>query len=168
MPINKVNVDKIKKTVFKNLKKISFKNGMVEARLGHRPLGLGAQFYLMQGLLGKYFDDPDYSVYLNYAKGHRFFSDKQHPNRLEFHSTIENSTPQFHDDYAFSDKAELALTIPKLHNINANSKHYFDNSIQEYKDNKFDISNTGNRIIFNKIKNVLGSYGNWSHIYNFK
>jgi len=37
----------IAKKMYYNLKKISFDNGMVEAKLGNRPLGLGAQFYLM-------------------------------------------------------------------------------------------------------------------------
>ncbi len=72
-------------------------------------------------------------------KGHRFFSDKQHPDRLEFHSTIENSDPQFHDDYAFSDKAELALTIPKLQNVNFSSKYYFDDPIQQSSDDSYNI-----------------------------
>jgi len=153
--------------MYYNIKKISFKNGMVEARLGHRPLGLGSQFYLMQGLLGKYFNDADYSVYLFYAQGHRFFSDKRHPDRLEFHSTIEKSESAFHDDYAFSDKSELGLTIEKLRDINLDFKYYFDNQISKSNDNYFKIENNGQIIIMNNKKNTLGSYGNWSHIYQY-
>ncbi|MFH1890217.1 MAG: hypothetical protein ABIJ91_01455 [Candidatus Kuenenbacteria bacterium] len=157
----------IAKEMYYNIKKISFKNGMTEARLGNRPIGLGAQFYLMQGLLGKYFDDEDYTVYLFYAGGHRFFSDKQHPDRLEYHSTLENSDSQFHDDYAFSDKAELGLTIEKLHNINLNFKYFFTHPIQESKDKYFVIKNTGTSIVFGNKIGILGSYGNWSHIYQY-
>ena len=57
----------LSKKMYFNIKKITFKNGMVEAKLGHRPLGLGAQFYLTQALLGQYFNDDDYKVYLFYA-----------------------------------------------------------------------------------------------------
>ena len=148
-----------------NIKKISFINGMVEAKLGHRPVGLGAQFYLMQGLLGKYFNDDDYKVYLFYASGNRFFSDKQHPNRLEFHSTLEFTKPNYHDDYAFSDAAELSLIIDRLKNINLYYKHYFDEPIQSSNDKYFKIKNFNNKIFINNKINLLGSYGNWSQLF---
>ncbi|NMB47937.1 hypothetical protein GYA13_00635, partial [Candidatus Kuenenbacteria bacterium] len=80
------------------LRLVSFKNGMIEARIGDRPVGLGAQFYLGAGLLNYYFHYPDWSVYLNYASGNRFFSDKKYPDRLEYHSTISLSAPRYHDD----------------------------------------------------------------------
>jgi hypothetical protein len=154
----------LSKKMYFNIKKITFKNGMVEAKLGHRPLGLGAQFYLTQALLGQYFNDDDYKVYLFYASGNRFFSDKQYPNRLEFHSTIENTQANYHDDYAFSDIAELGLVVPKLKNINLEYKYYLSNPIKYSKDNTFKIYNYGKLIFFNWKKNILGSYGNWSHI----
>ena len=150
--------------MYLNIKKITFKNGMVEAKLGHRPLGLGAQFYLTQALLGQYFNDDDYKVYLFYASGNRFFSDKQYLDRLEFHSTIENTELNFHDDYAFSDIAELGLTIPKLKDIDLEYKYYLTNPIKYSKDNTFRIYNYGKLIFFNGKRNILGSYGNWSHI----
>ncbi|MFH0854476.1 MAG: hypothetical protein V1891_03210 [bacterium] len=104
----------IAKKMYKNLKMSSFDNGMVEAQLGHRPRGLGAQFYLMAGLLGKSVGDSDYTTYLFYGFGDRFFSDPNYPNRLEYHSTVEGEEPYFHDDYSFADKAEFALAIPSL------------------------------------------------------
>ncbi|MFH1610682.1 MAG: hypothetical protein ABIA91_02215 [Patescibacteria group bacterium] len=115
-------------------------------------------------MLGQYFDDDDYKVYLFYASGNRFFSDKKHPNRLEFHSTIENTDPDHHDDYAFCDIAELGLIISKLKDINLEHKYYLSNPIKYSKDNTFRIYNYGNLIFFNFKKNLLGSYGNWSHI----
>lgn len=154
----------IAKKMYYNLKKISFHNGMVEAKLGNRPLGLGEQFYLMQGLLGKYFQDTDYQVYLFYGNGNRFFSDQSYPNRLEFHSTIEDSKSTFHDDYAFIDAAEMALTNERLSSIE-NQTTYFKNPIKKSTDKFFRIINNGRSIIINGRRNVLGSYGNWSHLY---
>jgi len=153
------------RTMYFNLKKISFDNGMVEARIGHRPLGLGAQFYLMQGLLGYYFDDNDYRVYLFYASGNRFFSDPLHPDRLEYHSTIEYSDPNFHDDYAFSDAAELALTVPKFSDAILQYKHYFDAPLRTSFDGTFRIINNKKRIQFNRTQVILGSFGNWSRVF---
>ena len=157
----------LSREMYYNLKKISFRNGMVEARLGHRPIGLGAQFYLILGLLGKYFKDDDYRVYLFYGRGYRFFSDERYPNRLEFHSTIENSSPDFHDDYAFSDIAELGLVIPALRDIDLRYKVYFTRPARSSLDKTFKIYNNGRVIFINNRKNVLGSYGNWSHLYTF-
>lgn len=117
---------RIARKMYENLKSISFDNGMVEAKLGHRPCGLGAQFYLMAGILGKAFEDPDYTAYLFYGFGDRFFSDPRYPNRLEYHPTVEQDRRQpglppaadnefiYNDDYSFADKAELALAIPSL------------------------------------------------------
>lgn len=128
-----------------NLKKITLPNGEIPAELGHRPAGLGAQFYLMQGLLSYYFDDPDYMLYLSLTTGNKFFSDPNYPNRLEFHSETE-----FNDDYAFSDIAELGLMISKLKNIYL---YYHVASLQNKPsttNNTFQIQNTGQKITLNK------------------
>jgi len=154
--------------MYYNLKKISFRNGMVEAKLGHRPIGLGAQFYLAMALMGNYFGDDDYRVYLFYGSGTRFFSDEEHPYRLEFHSTIEKSRANFHDDYAFSDIAELGLIVSGLPNIDLTYKYYFDKSYIKSVDGTFNIENTGRAIRFNNVRNVLGTYGNWSHLYTYR
>ncbi|OGF20361.1 hypothetical protein A2Y83_01135 [Candidatus Falkowbacteria bacterium RBG_13_39_14] len=125
MVYSKLTADKkyeeISKKMYENLKLISFDNGMVEAELGHRPCGLGAQFYLMAGILGKSFEDPDYTAYLFYGFGDRFFSDPRFPNRLEYHPTIEDEVYnlqeydfEYNDDCSFADKAEFALAIPSL------------------------------------------------------
>ncbi|MCD4704848.1 hypothetical protein K8R66_02105 [bacterium] len=151
--------------MYHNIKKISFHNGLVETQLGHRPIGVGAQFYLMQGLLGKYFNDSDYMVYLFYASGNKFFSDPKYPNRLEFHSTTINSDPEYHDDYAFSDVAELGLIIPKFKNIDLYYRSSFYNPIFESADKTFDIKNNGQEIVFNDQKNTLHN-SNYSSITN--
>ncbi|MFC1615308.1 hypothetical protein ACFL2L_00755 [Patescibacteria group bacterium] len=147
--------------MYQNLKMISFSNGMVEAKIGHRPVGLGSQFYLMAGMLGKAFNDPDYNVYLFYGFGNRFFSDPSHPNRLEYHSTIEGTSSQFHDDYSFVDAMELALSIPSLRNGDFKFNYYM--SIPEIKVRVgFVKENTGQEIIFEEKKFILGTNGNWA------
>lgn len=146
--------------MYKNIKRISFDNGMVEANLGHRPSGLGAQFYFMAGYLGKAFNDNDYAAYLFYGFGDRFFSDPSHPNRLEYHPTIEGSLPEFNDDYSFVDAAELALSIPSLED-----KFRFTCFISTPKitpQENFIQANDGREIIFAGRKFILGSYGNWA------
>jgi len=147
--------------MYQNLKKISFDNGMVEASIGHRPVGLGAQFYLMAGMLGKAFNDPDYNVYLFYGFGNRFFSDPSYPNRLEYHSTIEGTLPQFHDDYSFVDAMELALAIPSLRD--GIFKFSYNLSAAKIRNGLgFVKANTGREIIFQCKKIILGTNGNWS------
>jgi len=147
-----------------NLRKISFKNGFIEARIGHRPIGLGAQTYLMLGVLNKRFNHKDYNVYLKYAKN-RFFSDPKHPNRLEFHSTIENTSPKFHDDIGYSLIAELSQVNKKTKKTKY-KKHplYLKNKIKFHKDNRFTIQNSGGIININDKEFQLGSYGNWSKL----
>lgn len=100
-----------------NLRTITFQNGMVEAKLGSRPVGLGAQFYLGAGLLNAYYGYDDYAVYLSYGYGDRFFSDKNYPNRLEYHSTLINTPANYHDDLSFSNLAELALLNPTFRHL---------------------------------------------------
>ncbi len=111
------------KKMWSNLYELSFGNGMVEARLGPRPVGLGAQFYLGMGWLSYTFAAPDYDVYLNYAYGNRFFSDAKHPDRLEYHSTVKNSYADYHDDISFSNLAELLRQFPKFNQIKINLNH---------------------------------------------
>ncbi len=107
----------IAKKMIKNLRQLAFNNGMIEAHIGKRPVGLGAQFYLGLGLLSYKFGFKDYSVFLAYADGDRFFSDINYPNRLEYHATLKNSWPNYHDDISFDNLAELALLIPSFKNI---------------------------------------------------
>ncbi len=151
--------------MYENLKKISFDNGMVEARIGHRPCGLGAQFYFMVGMLGRAFEDSDYTAYLFYGFGSRFFSDQDYPNRLEYHSTIEGTESNFHDDYSFIDVAEIALAIPSLKKDEEKfrftymlSTHYIGTAAAGF----FVQKNDGREIIFNGKKFILGSFGNWA------
>jgi len=144
-----------------NAKKLSFRNGMTESRIGKRPIGLGAQYYLAQALLGKYFGDEDYKVYLFFSSGNRFFSDPKHPDRLEFHSTIEGSEPQFHDDYAFSDVAEIGMTIFAEEEM-FSYQYYFKNSNVQSTDSDFTIFNDGRKIVVNNRIFYLGSFGNWT------
>ena len=151
--------------MYLNIKKISFKNGMVEARLGARPIGLGAQFYLAMAFLGNRFSDSDYQTYLFYASGNRFFSDKKYPNRLEFHSTIESSFPNYHDDYAFCDVLELGLVNNKLKEMEIKYQVYLSQPEIKSNDKYFNIVNSGNIIFVNNQKNYLGSQGNWSHLF---
>ncbi|MFH1030572.1 MAG: hypothetical protein V1770_04920 [bacterium] len=180
----------IAEKMYKNLKASSFDNGMIEARLGHRPRGLGAQFYLMAGMLGKVFGDSDYTTYLFYGFGDRFFSDPTYPNRLEYHSTIEGESPCFHDDYSFVDAAELALAVPSLAGFSSHFNMDESNKIGASDQNlpaaskgdnrntfhftcqltipeiiphaKFIKKNTGREIIFGEKKFIMGSYGNYS------
>lgn len=154
----------ISRLMYINTKKLSFDNGMVEAKIGHRPPGLGAQFYLMMGLIGKYFNDDDYRVYLFYSQGNRFFSNKLRPNQLEYHSTLEGTLPNFHDDYAFSDVGEIGLSMSKFDKMSLSHKFYFTNPVSQTQDKYFKVINNKKNIIINNIKVILGSYGNWSKL----
>jgi hypothetical protein len=135
----------IAQQMYNNLRKITLNNGEIPAEIGHRPSALGAQFYLITGLLGYYFNDSNYMDYLSFAEGNNFFQDPDYPHRLEF-----NSNNTFNDDYAFSDIAELGLIIPKLKNIFLYYKINLPQAEQEFIDNTFYIKNTGEEIIFNK------------------
>lgn len=148
------------KKMYFNLKILSCNNGQVESQIGHRPVGLGAQFYLMMGAMGNFFSDPDYNTYLTYASGNKFFSDPKRPNRLEYHSTTNKligkktiyTAPNYHDDYAFTDVAELIIS----NNIFNKSKKILQKTIIQtplnYKDDS-DVSITRkNNIILLKDK----------------
>jgi hypothetical protein len=148
-----------------NLRKVTFINGMVEAALGNRPIGLGAQFYLGAGLLNYRFGYTDYSTYLSYGYGDRFFSDPKYPNRLEYHSTIEDTAPNFHDDYAFSNLAELALAFPIWQKMPTDFSQ--DQIIGHVETNSTSgglaVYNWGNAIWFDGIKWTLSSSGDSSN-----
>jgi hypothetical protein len=148
--VNDKNYSQLAKTMTNNLRQVSFSNGMVEARLGPRPVGLGAQFYLGAGLLNWRFGFSDYGAYLNFARGNRFFSDPKYPNRLEYHSTRVGTAPNFHDDYAFSNLAELALATPFF-----KSQELKLSTSLKVKVTDPEISNTGQVIIYNHKKITL-------------
>lgn len=138
-----------------NLRKISFRNGMVEAGIGKRPVGNGAQFYLGLGLLNAKFGFPDYGVYLGYASNNRFFSDVKHPNRLEYHATQEGASPLYHDDIAFSNLAELALIIPGWSDHPLVGSKLLKGYPLYAKENAFTIINHGDIIWVNETKIIL-------------
>lgn len=132
--------------MYNNLQKITMSNGKIPAKFGIRPSSLGAQFYLMTGLLSYYFNDLNYMNYFSVIEGDNFFQDPNYPNRLEYHN---NNI--FNDDYAFSDIAELGLTMPKLNNISFYYKITLPRPGQEFRDNTFYIQNTGEEIIITKL-----------------
>ncbi len=157
--------------MYRNLTLLALKNGMVEARLGARPVGLGAQFYVMMGVMGTIAKDADAPVFFAYAQGDRFFSDKRYPDRLEFHSTKEGSTPQFHDDIAFSDVVELASVLPRFSTgIPIMGRTVLASGTKAKRDGDFAILNTGTsvQVTDRRAKTVsvvrLGSHGNWTRI----
>lgn len=162
---NQVAYTELAKKMYFNIKKISFSNGMVEARLGNRPIGLGAQFYTAMGLLGQYNGDPDYGVYFLYGGRNRFFSDKEHKQRLEFHSTIQFSEPQYHDDYAFSDVLELGLVVKNLKDTPVLYRDRMSQPIVKSKDTYFTIRNFGTIILVNNHINVQGNSRVKSYIF---
>lgn len=125
--------------MYTNLKSLSFDNGLIEAKIGHRPTGLGAQFYLMMGLIGTYFQDEEANTFLSYSQGNTFFRDKKYPNRLEYHCTACSQSSNFHDDYAFSDVAELSLVLlSPTSSINLSTKNKI--SVFNLDDSEFKIT----------------------------
>lgn len=151
----------IAREMAENIRKITFQNGMIASSFEHRPAGNGAQTYLMAGILNKRFHFSDYGVYLAYADKHRFFSDKKHPNRLEFHSAVEGSDPVYHDDLGFALIAEMALSLkslqPFIYKPAKRSMRFRNRS----SDNTFWIFNNGKYIAANNFRYNLGSHGNW-------
>lgn len=144
------------KEMYLNLKILSCNNGAIESQIGHRPIGLGAQFYFMMAAMGKSFNDNDYFTYLNQINGNRFFSDSQHPNRLEYHRTAYKlnskelfyATENFHDDYAFSDAVEMAI-INNIFKDNEKIKNLatLQNPLTYKNDNDVEIINKKNTIL---------------------
>jgi hypothetical protein len=109
--------------------KLAREDGFLDASLGYRPSGIGAQGYLMAGVLNLYFgDNAQAQKFLNYADNNRFFADPKYPNRLVWFDTSPNiqypiSPPallrkakragniQFNDDISFVNMAELAQIL---------------------------------------------------------
>lgn len=165
---NNVNYLSLAHKMTENTRKISFENGFIEAKIGMRPIGLGAQTYLMLGLLNKRYNYKDYSVYLNYMKP-RFFYDKANTNRLEFHSTLESSKPNYHDDIGFSLVAEISKLDKKI-NKTKFKKNPVKLNIKDkiYKDNRFTIQNFGEIIKINNKQYSLATNGDYSRIITIK
>ena len=86
-------------------------DGFLDAHIGHRPSGIGAQGYLMAGVLNLSFKNKTRAEkFFNYSYGARFFKDLRHPNRLVWYDT-KSSSPIFNDDISFVNMAELALIL---------------------------------------------------------
>lgn len=141
--MKKKQYHEIAKKLYFNLKKISFSNGLIEAKIGYRPTGLGAQFYLMMAIMSENFADQEKPIFWSYLNQSDFFRDKRFPNRLEYHCTSCSKPSNFHDDYAFSDIAELSyhLSSPSsTPNLNLSptpaAKEYDDGEVKiKYKKN---------------------------------
>ncbi|MFA6296329.1 MAG: hypothetical protein WC663_03175 [Patescibacteria group bacterium] len=158
----------LSKKMTSNIRKLTFQNGFIEAKIGMRPIGLGAQTYLMLGILNKRFNHKDYSVYLNYVKP-RFFNDKASPNRLEFHSTMIDTEPNYHDDIGFSLIAEISKNDNKI--INTKFKKEINRinlKNNSYQDKRFTIKNNGGIIIINNKEYQLATNGDYSRIFTIK
>ncbi len=98
----------------KNLRKFCDKSGKADNSSSYRPVGLGAQFYLMMGLLSKRFDYSDANIFLTYAKNKHFFSDPRYPNRLVY---TDKNGKNFHDDYSFVNMAEISLNVKSFKSL---------------------------------------------------
>lgn len=150
-----------------NLRLVSFSNGMIEARLGDRPVGLGAQFYLGAGLLNYRFGYADWSVYLNYASGNRFFSDKKYPDRLEYHATISGSAPRYHDDISFSNLAELFLALPAFQDLTLDTSAKSLSLSDLPLSTTYQVVNRGTALTFNNLvlrQTKDGGYTTWQYL----
>jgi len=111
MTNNKYYIDLANKMT-KIINTLANDDGFLDASLGHRPTGCGAQSYLMAGVLNKYFDNKiQAEKFLNYADGNRFFADPKYPNRLVWYNTSLANPNQFNDDISFVNMAELALML---------------------------------------------------------
>lgn len=160
----------LSKKMAENLRAITFKNGMVEASIGIRPVGLGAQFYLGAGILNYRFGYTDFSTYLNYAWGDRFFSDQKHPDRLEYHATVGGRAPQYHDDISFSNMAELLLADNYFGDMKFLFQDRMVNIPRETISPEITVINRGDLIVFNNLGLTLDQTGNKTTLkyYRFK
>jgi hypothetical protein len=87
-------------------------DGFLDAQIGHRPSGIGAQGYLMAGALNLYFQNQDQAQkFFNYPYGDRFFKDAKYPNRLVWYDTAMQNPNEFNDDISFVNMAELARVL---------------------------------------------------------
>jgi hypothetical protein len=155
---------KLAENMYEGLKMISFGNGMVEAKVGQRPVGLGSQFYLMMSTVGSYLNDSDSSIYLDHLTSDNYFSDARYPDRLEFHPTDRSSKIIFHDDYAFSDKAEISLLLDQKKSFTEINFSKLNQTIS-YEDSLFKIKNIGNKININNRIFQQTKSGNQTVIY---
>jgi hypothetical protein len=156
------------KQMTRNLRAISFKNGMIEARIGARPVGLGAQFYLGTALLNKKYGFNDFATYLDYAKLDKFFSDPSFPNRLEYHSTLAGTDPLYHDDISFSNLSELALLTPSMSDFEFNFSGNLNLYHKQISQGDITVKNEGNVVYFNSLKISQDSSSDFTHIINSK
>lgn len=86
-------------------------DGFLDAHIGHRPGGIGAQGYLMAGTLNLYFKNKTRAeAFFNYAYGERFFKDPKYQNRLVWYDA-KTSSPIFNDDISYANMAESALAL---------------------------------------------------------
>ena len=138
-----------------NIRAVSFRNGMIEARMGGRPVGIGSQIYLGAGLLNFSAGKSDFSTYLYYASRGMFFSDPEFPNRLEYHSTEQGTPPEYHDDFAFSNLAELARALPVFSNLSFRYSRILDGYPIVVRDSDMSIINHGDVMWVNQQKIVL-------------
>lgn len=87
-------------------------DGFLDAHLGHRPTGEGAQAYLMMAVLNQGLASlKEAKPFLDYAQGNSFFRDPKYPDRLVWWDTALTNPTKFYDDYSFLSMAELALVI---------------------------------------------------------
>lgn len=87
-------------------------DGFLDAHLGHRPQGSGAQAYIMLGLLNQAFENyVEAQVFFDYAKGSKFFKDPQNSNRLVWWDTSLAHPQEFFDDYSLANMGELGLIL---------------------------------------------------------
>ncbi len=99
------------KVMTEAINKLAKQNGFLDAYIGHRPSGIGAQGYLMAGALNLYFKNKTRAeVFFNYAYGARFFKDSRYQNRLVWYDT-KAANPIFNDDISFANMAELAFVL---------------------------------------------------------
>ncbi len=91
---------------------LSKEDGFLDAQIGHRPSGIGAQGYLMAGALNLYFKNQEQAQkFFNYAYGDRFFKDAKYQNRLVWYNTSVQTPDEFNDDISFVNMAELTRVL---------------------------------------------------------
>ena len=96
-------------------------NGFLYAKDSNRPSGLGAQAYLMAGLMNTYFGNSLYAQkFFRYAFGDTFFKDEHYKNRLVWYDTSRGVDPTRYpytmtappnDDISFVNMSELGLAL---------------------------------------------------------
>jgi hypothetical protein len=148
---NDSNVRGIAERMADNIRMLAFKNGMIEAGIGERPVGLGAQAYLGVAFLSYAISQDDLGVFLSYASEKRFFSDAAYPNRLEYHNTQTGKAANFHDDMAFSNMAELVKDDLTTQNTTFINTDKINSGTVYYKDDSLTLINLGNSLWINDL-----------------